>query len=713
MTMTDIKNKILHILTPRICIILCLAPSFSIIFVYFLFFWPIEALDTDLWYHLSGGRYFFAQGEIPHTTFFSFLTPQREYVNYYWLFQCLVYKIFTWGNYYGLIILKTTIFTIMFSMIAIYLFRQQKERALFYFSIVFALYMLIFIPRFNLIRPHIFSYFFIVLFLYIFEFQPTRLFFLPVIAVLWCNLHGVEYHVILLITLCYLVDYFADLFRKREKLQLRHLRFIAPVLLTIAAIYLTPYGSRLLGVPFTSTHFASNYISELREIQFGNLFMFQFTSSGISLQTTFNFLILLPCISLFLSFRRKQARISHLLLMAGGIILLSKGVRLVYEFSLLVLPLICANPIFVPLASDQRKLKKASVAILYLTLFLLTTISLMYYFNNPPRYPFSASRLPEGIVTFLNHIPANGKILSHPNWGGYLQWKLYPKYTIFMDMQVPFLFKDEDYYVADQAFSNTEVLSKVINQYEPSFIIAPIAERGIRENIKKFPQYTLVFFDHLAVLYIHNGHHPTIASEYEIKNIDPFEAFGKNIDVVVRPESKNGVIKDLKKILQIDPDNFNANQVLALVYLHDGALDKTLLHATSIMRNFPEYPTGYRLKGDSLQTSKSYKEALQNYFMAIHRSDEQGKREIFKKIGYTYGAKQDYAMAYKYYKKGINVFSSSTTYQELWDLSSAALLSNNFDEAYTVLQFAKFRAPLEDKEFHQKVQERFSNFREP
>ncbi len=710
--MTDIKKKILHILTPRICIILYLAPYFSIILVYFLFCWPIQALDTDLWYHLSGGRYFFAKGEIPHTTFFSFLTPQREYVNYYWLFQCLVYKCFTWGNYYSLIILKTTIFTIMLAMVAIFLFRQQKERALFYLSIVFTLYMLILIPRFNLIRPHMFSYFFIVLFLYIFEFQPSRLFFLPVITVLWCNLHGVEYHVILLITLCYIIDYFVDLFRKREKLQLWHLRFIAPVLLTIAAIYLTPHSSRLLGVPFTSTHFASNYISELREIQFGNLFMFQFSSSGISWQTTLNLLILLPCISLFISFRRKQTRISHLLLMAGGIILLSKGVRLVYEFSLLVLPLICANPIFLPLASDQRKLKKVSV-IIYLTLFFLTLISLMYYFNNPPRYPFSASRLPEGIVTFLNHIPAKGKILSHPNWGGYLQWKLYPKYRIFMDMQVPFVFKDEDYYVADQAFSNTEVLSKILTQYEPSFIIAAIAEKGIRENIKKFPKYKLVFFDHLAVLYIHTGHYPTIAREYEVKNIDPFEAFGKNIDMVVRPESKDGVIKDLTKILQIDPDNFTASQLIALVYLHDGAPDKTLLHATAITRNFPEYPTGYRLKGDALQALKLYKDALQNYFMAIDRSNEQGKSEIFKKIGYTYGAKQDYAMAYKYLKKGINVFSSNTTYQELWDLSSAALLSNKFDEAYTLLQFAKLRAPAEDKEFQQKVQERFSNFREP
>ncbi|MCG6538095.1 MAG: hypothetical protein L7F78_26110, partial [Syntrophales bacterium LBB04] len=77
---------------------------------YYLLSWPIEARDTDLWYHLSAGRHFFASGEVPHSTFFSFLLPVREYLDYYWLFQVLVYKIFCWGDYYGLIVLRAALY---------------------------------------------------------------------------------------------------------------------------------------------------------------------------------------------------------------------------------------------------------------------------------------------------------------------------------------------------------------------------------------------------------------------------------------------------------------------------------------------------------------------------------------------------------------------------------------------------------------------------
>jgi hypothetical protein len=62
---------------------------------YYLANWPITATDTDLWYHLNGGRYFCETGSVARTSFFSFIEPQRAWVDYYWLFQVLAYQIFS------------------------------------------------------------------------------------------------------------------------------------------------------------------------------------------------------------------------------------------------------------------------------------------------------------------------------------------------------------------------------------------------------------------------------------------------------------------------------------------------------------------------------------------------------------------------------------------------------------------------------------------
>lgn len=707
-----IKDTILRILNPRRSLYIYLSLYLALL-CYYLLSWPIEARDTDLWYHLSGGRYFFTQRELPHTTFFSFLTPVRVYVDYYWLFQVLLYKVFSWGNYYGVIMLKAVVFMATMLFIFRFLFHKQLEQKnYFYLIVIFTLYTLLFLFRFSEIRPYIFGYLFIVLFLYLFELNRSQLFFLPLLAVLWCNIHGIEYPIILVITFSYLIEFFISLFIKKERLEPQHLRYIIPVLLTIAAIYVTPHGANLFGVTLTRTLFTAEYINELRSMHIGDFFLFQLSSSGLFWQTVINLLIILAVVSLFLSVRRKQIRISHLLLMAGGIILLSKGVRFYFEFALLLLPLFRSNPLIIPAIDDHKKVK-ITWAIFLAVILLSPIVVLASYYKNPPSYPFSTNRLPQGIITFLNKIPAQGKVLNHPNLGGYLQWTLYPQYKIFMDMQVPYVFKDEDLHAAVLAFTNAEVLSMLIAQYEPTFIMPYLLNRDIRQGIEKYPQYKLVFFDHVAALYMHAGHYPDLTRKYEIKNIDPFELVGKNIETMMGAEHRQGFLEDVSKILKIYPECYMGNQLMAMVYLKDNEFKKALVHAEVIIQHFPESQMGYLIKGDALKGLKFYETAIQNYHMALDRTDDSGENEILKKIGYSYGSAGEYKKAYRFMKKGISVFSSRTTFHELLDLSAAALLSGKYDEAYSLLQFASQKVPAADKETHRRIQEQLSRFSKP
>jgi hypothetical protein len=479
------------------------------------------------------------------------------------------------------------------------------------------------------------------------------------------------------------------------------------MVLSLGAVYFTPHGSALLGVPFIPTEYASQYIMELRDIKLNDLLNFQAPMFCPTFPTISNLFLILAGVSLVLSVSKGQIRVSHLLLFAGGIFLLTKGSRFFYEFSLLALPLFRAHPIPISLTNLTPKRKWIWGFILAFILFL-PILCFRNYLGNQPKYPLSPKALPEGIVTFLKRIPAGGHILNHPNTGGYLQWMLYPKYKIFMDMEVPFLFKDEDMFMVSHAFSDENLLGKILLKYDPQFIMTPIGKKEFREVIKKFPDYQMVFFDQVGVLYINKRHYPVLAHEYELKNVDPFEILGKNVESIMEKKDRDLVLEDLFKIVKIYPDCLITNQILAKIFNNDGEYEKTIPHVDAIIRNFPETPTGYLLKGNALKGLRLYEQAISFYERALQRSEDGGKQNIYKQMGYTYVEQKQYEKAYRFLKKGITIFSPETAYKDLFDLSSAAILSGKIKEAAFFLRLASRKVPAEDHEYQERIKQQIS-----
>ncbi len=113
----------------------------------------------------------------------------------------------------------------------------------------------------------------------------------------------------------------------------------------------------------------------------------------------------------------------------------------------------------------------------------------------------SARDLPEGVALFLKRVNGSGSVMNHPDTGGYYEWELYPRYKIFMDLQVPFLFPAEDFETARNVYVDQRALRKVITRYRPDFIAVPIGMQGFKTLIADHPQYHLIFFDDAEVLY--------------------------------------------------------------------------------------------------------------------------------------------------------------------------------------------------------------------
>ena len=667
------------------------------VIAYHFFPWPIAAFDTDLWYHLHGGRYIVEHRALPtNSSFISFITPPRPWVDYYWLFQVLVYRLHATFGYPGLIVLRDIAYLTLITVILAYgylTYQRDAKRSPVYLVTGFALYALFLFSRYVNVRPHIFSYLLIAVFLLIYEHYPKRAMWLPLLAILWCNLHGAEYPVMLLIGGAYLFEFFINRLRHHHETTNADRAFLIPATLSMWAVFATPHGWKLLTVPF-STGNASLYISEYHQLTSEGLSTLHFTALMPSQRTLFILLLAAACIGVVVSGWRRTLRISHLLMLIGGSILLSKGHRFTYEFALLALPVLAASG---PIRASNAAMTPFGLrtVALWAALVVSPFTWLQSAFGHPPRFPMSYRNLPQGVVTFLQYLQVSGPVLNDPSRGGYLQWALHPRQKIFMDMQCPLLFTEEDLYVATNMYTHKNILGNVIAAYEPSFLSVPIENNGFTTLIQEFPEYVLVFFDDAEVLYLNQRHFPALAQRYRLTVLDPFSLFRDADHAPAYQHHREAMLNEGRRVLELYPDCLLLNQIFAFTFNQEKAFDRALPFAEAIIRAYPDSRTGYGMKGDALQGLGLFTQAVDSYRESLRRS--RGRLDdVNHSLGKVYRAMGRHRKAYHYFSKAIAPFSADTTVDDLYLLGSSAVLAGRSREGTLFLKFAAQRATSSD-----------------
>ena len=672
---------------------------------FYLLRWPIVAGDTDLWYHLTSGKYLFEHHAIPPNSFFSFISPPRDWVDYFWGFQALVYQIYTHFDYQGLVVFRAVMYLATVALIYAYLLKGERGRpSRWYFTVLGAMYFIILLSRDTLVRPHLFTYLLTVVFLYVLEFHSTRAFILLPLSLLWCNVHGLTYPVMLLISSAYVLEYFVRrLQRPTSKPQHIH-SFLIPTTLSMTAIYLTPHGYRLPALTFTSISYASQFIQEFQHLPLAALTSVAISQLAPSVQTIFNLVLLAACLALCTAFLKRQIRPSHLLMFLGGLFLVTKGVRFMNECSLLALPLLKANPLTIAKPAGKRTTAPATIALAGL-LLVMPIRFISSFLHAPSRYPFSHDRLPVGVATFLRYLNVGGFVLNDPNTGGYLQWMLYPRYKIFMDMEIPLLFTDEDFHMAGQMFVDERVLKTILDRYDPSFITVSNQSSRFKTVIQKFPDYVLVFFDDREVLYLNRRHHPELAEAYELKEVDPFRLLRVNWEERSIKDEKGAWLTHLSTLLSINPDSGVFQEMVARIALENQQYDQAISHANVLIRNFPQLPVGYVLRGDAFTGLRLFDQAATAYVVALKKSGSDPPPRLYRRLGATYVEQQQYRKAYEALRHSFDVFSSDTSFEDLYHFGAIARLAGKRKEAAAAFSYLYYyRLAKDDTAWREKVE---------
>lgn len=641
---------------------------------------PIVYGDSDMWYHLAGGRRFWDTGEIPLTGYFSFIAENRNWVNYYWGFQAAIAPVFDEFGYQGLVVVRTILFTATL-FIVVKLIGGFANYSVAAALLAAAVYMVLETRGYQL-RPHLISYFMIALFIFVLEHHRRYVFALPLFTIVWVNMHGIEWVIGALICGAYTIEIIIDRWRRNSHTQRFPLSQIAAIIACAVTLFMNPHGWRILLVPFAPSPDIPLFINEMEPLQAHDYYSIFFVGARPLGNSIFAVLFLFSLFAVVRSLQEGKFRLAHFILWVGATYLITQGARFAVEWVLLATPLLAT--LFRSFKYSSNQGDCLSVPTIIIVAVLIAPSTSFSWTNVKNRsYPFDDDGLPVGSTDFLQQLGAGGRLLSlNPTNGGYLNFRLYPGFQLYADMQVP-PFTGQDHYRLFEASRDTSVLERLIKEYSPDFVALPLNVK-IKDELTTLSDLVPIFFDDAQVLYANRIQHPGVAEKYRIRAVDPFDLNKGSEDLVSR-------IAELRRLHALDPSGVRVNNGLAALLLQDERYMEARDFAAQHVKLAPMDPNAHLLLGSSLEYLGRCDEAITHFKKALKFADEEVAREVNLHLGNCYYTLRDFDSAYRTFRVSVNPFMHDEYPETLYQFAVSSLAAGDIDRAQRLVSALIFK----------------------
>ena len=392
--------------------------------------------DADTGYHIRAGEYILEARTVPKHDIFSYHSPPLPWTAHEWLSEVVMAILHRTAGLTGVVIF----FSLLISLTYALLFRYMRiYRRNIVSDVLIILLALVSSQIHWLARPHIFSLCLMVVWYHLLDSYQNdrdgRLLLLPLIMLLWVNLHG-GYLTGFILTGIYflgnLVGYFRSAEDEKER-SLRKARRLGTVIVACLLVSLVnPYGYRILLFPFRLV--TESYIMDNVN---------EFLSPNFHKPMPFKYLLLLFIAIVALSKRPLGFIEVVLVLWFTNMSLFSA--RYIPLFAIVVAPILSKQADSMIVGAKESRwvssLKKRAeriatidssakgyawpVAGVLVVLFLVASGGIVFRFDEKHK--------PVAAVEFLMKEPIGGRMYDNDEFGDYLIYATYPRYKVFFD----------------------------------------------------------------------------------------------------------------------------------------------------------------------------------------------------------------------------------------------------------------------------------------
>ena len=524
--------------------------------VLILFFTSVFSLfsvrisDPDFWWHLKTGEYIYQTGSLPETDPFSYTSLTKDpfsqeskrskfVLTQYWLAQLIIYGIYHYFNFQGIVYLRASIFTLLIFLI----YKAVRKEGLGHYLSILLLIPATLILNFGFKgeRPQLFSFLLAFLLVYLLE-GFRRISFashdqrsqkppmaatigylipIPLIMLFWANLHG-GFILGVVIILGYLFSEVIKYFTKRfgQPLPSSSLKYLIIIsILSILLSLINPNGYNFIPVLLEP----EITLTQTQIIEWMSPFVLwssQLYKPVLILWCILLFLIL----SLFFANIRKLD-LTDVVIITGLIAMIFYASRFIPFFTSVAIIMIARYGARTSKKLPQIEKFKAIgwksemvFSVLLSVTFFLVLIKGPLFKNLINTKPLERSHMvavndyPEGAVRFLRENKIPGNMFNPYVWGGYLIWALYPDYKVFVDGRVlikEVFFQEVRIMGADaRDFEGIPEWKALLNAYKVNFILTFSVDKysgrlvPLIPAILNDPEWQLIYMDNISLIFV-------------------------------------------------------------------------------------------------------------------------------------------------------------------------------------------------------------------
>ena len=475
--------------------------------------------DTDTWWHLQAGRVTLENGRILQTDVFSHTRQGQRWVNHSWLSQVILYLLFHGFRYFGLGLFQTLLVTLTFACVYAQMEGDVFTRA-FIVVLAAATSAVVWIAR-----PQLLSLLLTAVLCYLLHLYKrrgvNRLWLIPPLFALWVNLHaGYALGFIVLVgfvageALNNLLAWISPPEGEtgdepRDPIvSWRGIGLVVLVsLISVLCLVLNPNTTRMWVYYLDTVRIGvlQDFIQEWRSPDFHPLYTHPFI-----------WLLLATLAAVGLSRRRIDG--SDLALVAGFAYASLLAGRNMGPFALVAAPVLSRHTHTILqrwgraarargwLRPPRRASRppSAGMAVVNWLLLALVIAAAGVKAYLPLRTEFNLENerrtLPVEAIEWIQEERPQGPMFNSYNWGGYLIWRLWPDYLVFVDGRTD-LFGDEllSQYLEVQ-FARPG-FQEVLDEYGVNFVLTEA--QGFTDNFLALDDsWTRAYSDDVATIYV-------------------------------------------------------------------------------------------------------------------------------------------------------------------------------------------------------------------